>query len=153
MTTLKKFNSFKEINKAKFKTLLEDAFSKKLTKGYFSYVKPEYIIIAEKDDEYIGTIVVEKTGKTIYYLDKIAVAKKYHGNGIGKKLWEELHGDNKKIVWRAKENNPINDFYIKQCEGMQKVSGWIIYWRNLTPEELKKAIKYALKKKQTMEEL
>ena len=152
MVLLKKYTGFGTVDKLKFKDLLEDAFSKKLVKDYFTYANPKLIIIADNDKKYLGAIVVEKIAGNIYYLDKIAVVKEFQRNGIGKKLWEELNLKSEKLVWRAKENNPINNFYQSRCEGMQKTGEWIIYWRGLTPKELEISIKYALMKKKTMEE-
>ena len=47
-------------------------------------------------------------------------------------------------------NNLINDFYKKQCDGMQKAGNWIIYWKGLNLEDIKIGIKYALSKKETL---
>ena len=153
---LKKYATFDEVNQPKFKALLENAFGKVLIKDYFSYAMPSTIIImkeVKKDgEEYLGAIVAETIGNDVHYLDKIAIAKNHQGNGIGKKLWEHFAARSQKMVWRAKENNPINDFYLKNCEGLQKVHGWIIYWKGLTSTELREAIAYAVAKKATFEE-
>ena len=149
---LKKYKSFKSINKNRFKHLLEDAFSKTLSKNYFNYVKPFRIILAKEGKNYLGGIVVERIDRNIYYLDKIAVIKERQRYGIGKKLWGALVSNHSKFVWRANNNNPINDFYREHCDGMQKIEGWIIYWKGLNHDELEKGIGYAISKKKTMED-
>lgn len=150
--SLKKYKNFKSIDKSLFKSLISDSFDKHLLNEYFSYVNPNLVIIAKDKGckEYIGTIVLEKINKKIGYVDKIAVAKKYQGNGVGKKMLNTLDESSKHLVWRAKESNPINTFYKKECDGMQKVGGWIIYWKGLNYDEIHEGIKYAISKKETL---
>lgn len=151
-TQLKKYLTFEQLNKSKFKLLLEDAFGKKLIKDYFTYANPNAIMVIEKENQYVGAIVAEAAGNNVQYLDKIAIAKTSQGNGIGKKLWQEFGAQSKKLIWRAKENNPINLFYQKNCDGFQKVGDWIMYWKGLSQEELQQAIAYAAAKKSSFEE-
>ncbi len=148
----KTYPKFTDINQQRFKELLEDAFGKKLIKDYFTYAKPNAIMVIEKENQYVGTIVAEAVGNSVQYLDKIAIAKASQGNGIGKKLWEEFGAQSKKLIWRAKENNPINAFYQRKCDGFQKVGDWIMYWKGLSQEELQQAIAYAAAKKSSFEE-
>lgn len=148
-----KFDSFEEIEKGKFSQLMLSGFGKKLVDDYFDYVKAKYICLAVDSEEYIGAIVVEEFEPGLFYLDKIVVANQHQGNGIGKELWNILNGDGKKLIWRAKPGNKIHDFYYKQCDGLQKVDGWFIYWKGLLPDEMEAGIKYALNKKPTLEEI
>jgi acetylglutamate synthase len=153
LITFEKFKSFKGIEKIKFKNLIKNSFNKTLTVDYFDYAKPKMIIIAKDKDDYLGTIVAEKVNRNIDYLDKIAVARIFQGKGLGKNMWELLGESSKKLVWRAKEENPINDFYKRQCDGMQKVGKWIIYWKGLNYNEIKIGINYAILKKETLGEI
>jgi acetylglutamate synthase len=148
-----KFGSFEEIDKNKFSYLMVSGFGKKLTDGYFDYVNPDYICLAIENDQYHGAIVVEEFEPGLFYLDKIVVHTDHQSNGIGCKLWNILNGDSKKIIWRAKLHNPICNFYQQQCQGMHNESDWMIYWTGLEPDELASGIKYALDKKETLEEL
>ena len=144
---LKTYKSFDFVNQQKFKELLEDAFGKKLIATYFSDAQPKTIMVLEKENQYIGAIVAEAIGNNVEYLDKIAIARNSQGNGIGKKLWTQFGAQSKKLIWRAKENNPINDFYQRNCEGFQKINSWIIYWKGLSAKELAHALVYATTKK------
>ncbi len=149
----KKYSSLRDINKKQFQELVKSGFGKDLIQGYFEYVNPKYICLAETNESYLGGIVVESMGEDIYYLDKIVVAKDCQNQKIGSNLWKILNGDIKKLVWRARKENPIINFYTEQCEGMQKVDDWVIFWKGLNPDELKKGIKYAKGKKVTLKEL
>lgn len=153
LIVLEKYKNFDTIDKTKLRALIKDSFNKELVNDYFSYAKPKKIIIAKDKADYLGTIIVEKANNDIDYLDKIAVARIFQGKGLGKKMLELVDESSKKLVWRAKENNPINDFYKKQCDGMQKVKNWIIYWKGLNFEEIEIAVNYALSKKETLGEI
>jgi bifunctional N-acetylglutamate synthase/kinase len=146
----KKYSSFGCIDHGKFRALVSNGFGRELVSDYFESLKPEYVCLAEAGDEYVGAIVVENPCQGIMYLDKIVVACSYQGKGVGSELWEILNGDISSVLWRAKKENPINGFYLKKCEGMQKVVGWNIYWIGLTPSQLEIGIKYALAKKETL---
>jgi acetylglutamate kinase len=150
-----KLYSVEDLNRGKFRDLVESAFEKKLVDDYFSYCDPAYIVVCHKEHEYVGSIVVEgiPSSNGLHYLDKIIVSPEFQKQGIGEKLWKHLNGDSEKLIWRAKENNPINNFYLKQCEGLQKVSPWNIYWYGLNPSELELGIDYSLSKKLTLEGL
>jgi len=146
----KKYKSFDELDLGKLVDLLETGFGKKLVDDYFSYAHPNYICIAEDGGKYHGAIVVEEFAPGCMYLDKIVVAPESRGNGIKDDLWAVLNGDGAKVLWRAKPDNVMTQFYTGQMEGMQKVDGWVIYWKGLTPDEIAAGIKYAIAKKATM---
>ncbi|MCP3683473.1 MAG: GNAT family N-acetyltransferase [bacterium] len=151
----KKMDSLDKIDKDKFSDLVKSAFGKQLVDDYFSYCKPKYIIVGQKESEYVGLIAVESIPNSngLHYLDKIVVSPEFQGNGIGKKLWVLLNGDSTKLIWRSKDNNPINNFYYGQCEGLQKIPPWNIYWYGLNSSELEMGIDYSFSKKPTLEEM
>jgi acetylglutamate synthase len=153
LITLEEHNNFDNVDKPKLMSLIKDSFDRELAADYFSCTKPEKVIIARANTWYLGTVIIEKIEDDIDYLDKIAVAKIFQGNGLGKKMWELMDESSKKLVWRAKEINPINEFYKRQCDGMHKSGKWIIYWKGLNIEEIKIGIKYALSKKETLREI
>ncbi len=68
-----KFSSFNEIDKEKFKLLILSGFNKNLNQKYFEYVNPKYVWIINTNDEYLGSIVVERIENNIYYIDKKVV--------------------------------------------------------------------------------
>lgn len=148
-----KLNSFDELDKKKFSELVFSGFGRNLVKGYFSYCNPSYIVLCSDEGEYAGAIVVEQIPQSegIHYLDKIVVGNEYQGQGLGKNLWSYLNGDSDKLIWRSNQENPINEFYLSQCEGLQKEPPWWIFWYGLTPSELELGISYCFSKKSTLE--
>jgi len=153
---LKKYKSFSEINKDKFSKLVKSGFGRALVSNYFEYANPAYICIAEEGEEYLGAIVVESIPelKGVSYLDKIVVASEHQGKGLGKLLWKELNGNSNKLIWRAKKENPIIEFYEKQSSGkldFPDITEFIIFFYGLNYTELSKATDYAVGKKPTLE--
>ncbi|MBU0535492.1 MAG: GNAT family N-acetyltransferase [Nanoarchaeota archaeon] len=148
-----------KVDKAKLEALVEDGFGKPLVEDYFQSMSPEAVYLAHSDDRYLGAIILTNPGmgEKIHYLDKIVVSKEKQSNGTGKMMWnymtEDLKCNGKKLFWRAKQENPINNFYQSVCEGMQKVDGWNIYWIGLNPSELKEAIEYAITKPETLKKI
>lgn len=145
-----KLNNPAELDKDKLEALIEDGFGKSLIPDYFTGFSPEAVYIAQIGAKYNGAIVLERTELGIAYLDKFVVSKDYQNNGIGGKLWSEAVKNEKRIFWRAKPENPINKFYMSVCDGMQKADGWHVFWVGLDSDEIKKAIKYALSKRETL---
>jgi acetylglutamate kinase len=138
------YNNFKEVNKEKLKKLLEKSFLKKLSNEYFNENIKE--IFLEKD--YKGVIIIKKLNGLIY-LDKFAVIKEFQGEGIGRDLWQLLSKKYKKIFWRAKPNNEINDWYQKKSTTIFKFDTWNVYCINLNLKESSSAVNYSLNKKES----
>ncbi|MBN2423107.1 acetylglutamate kinase [Candidatus Woesearchaeota archaeon] len=138
------FKSFNEIDKNKLKELLEKAFSKKLKDSYLSEDAKE--IFLEKN--YKGVIVIKGVNDVIY-LDKFAVIKEFQGEGIGRDLWQLLNKKHKKIFWRAKPNNEVNDWYAKKSTSMFKFDNWHVYCINLGLDESVSAVDYALNREES----
>jgi len=106
-------------------------------------------------EKYIGGIVVEKIPNLddVFYLDKIVVDKTHRGKGIGKMLWQELNGYSSKLMWRAKKENPIIDFYEKQSDGsltFPEISDYTFFYYGINASQLQTAVDYAIKKKPTI---
>ena len=152
-----KADNFGQLDKKKLEALIEDGFGKELAKDYFDNLNPEAVYVAQLGGRYIGAIVLERTEMGIAYLDKYVVSGEFQHNGIGSKLWDEMIenenskvGTGPRIFWRAKPDNKHIPSYMKKCDGMQKRDGWHVFWVGLNPEELDKAINYALAKRETL---
>ncbi len=130
------------VDKGKIKKLLEGSFGKKLGGSYFGSSNEAIFFVEEN---YNGVAVVNKTGG-IYYIDKLAVLSEAQGEGLARDLITAVMNSCRKVFWRAKPENHINDWYFRLCSGMQKVGSWFVYWSNLSIKELETAIKYAAEK-------
>ena len=72
---------------------------------------------------------------------------------IGKTLWQYLNGYSQKVVWRAKKENPIIDFYKKKSDGcinLLDVVDFMFFYYGLNSKELDKALAYAIRKKPSL---
>ena len=152
---INKAKSFEDIDKDKFSALIESGFKKTLIPNYFSETNPEYICLAEHNGLYVGAIVVESVPSLpgVNYLDKIVVAADYQGNGIATTLWSHLNGYSKKVVWRAKKNNPIIDFYKKKADGwlnFNDVEHFMFFFYGLDSSEFPEAIGQVIGKKPSL---
>ena len=149
------FPSFEELDKKKFQQLILSGFGRALTNDYFEYCKPKLICIATEQQRYCGAIVMEQVpGTDICYLDKLVVHKDFKGKGIGKALWQKLNKFAKKVVWRAKKENPFNRFYEKHAQDVLRhpeLPGYHIFCYGLSQRELQKALPYVAQKRQTLQ--
>lgn len=117
---------FGGLNKGKIKKLLEESFSKTLVPDYFA--QPIECVIVDKD--YTGLMII-KNIEGIPYLDKLAIAKSAQGNGLAKAMWTFVKAKYPSLIWRASPSNPVNNWYFKNCEGVEKCDLWIIFWYGL----------------------
>ncbi|MBI5001811.1 acetylglutamate kinase [Candidatus Woesearchaeota archaeon] len=118
--------SFNDVNTQKIKKLLEESFCKMLVGDYFE--QPIDCVIVDK--EYTGVMIIKKIQGTAY-LDKLAIAKSAQGNGLAKAMWSFVKMKYPSLIWRSSVNNPINNWYFKNCDGVEKSNTWIIFWYNL----------------------
>lgn len=66
------------------------------------------------------------------YLDKFGVTDRAQGAGVGATLWRRLVADHPRILWRSRERNPINGWYLRQADGATRRDGWVVFWRGLS---------------------
>jgi acetylglutamate kinase len=93
--------------------------------------------------DYDGAAIVAPTALAPY-LTKFAVDGRARGEGIGRDLWRALTADHPRLFWRSRDANPINSWYIQQCDGTARIDpGWWAFWRNLEPHEIAPAIELA----------
>jgi acetylglutamate synthase len=78
------------------------------------------------------------------YLNKFAVDRQAQGEGIGGDLWSVMTRDYPTFFWRARPSNPILAWYLKNADGVARLSDWHVFWRGLTVDQIEPAIRYAL---------
>ncbi len=122
-----KFETVEDIDKNRLKTLIEDAFSGPLDADYFDKIDLDHIWVTEA---YRAAAVVVRGGPAPY-LDKFAVAEDARGEGLGRTVWRKLCADCPRLFWRARNNNPIRQFYFEEADGSLKLEGWTMFWRGL----------------------
>jgi len=144
--------SFDEVDKKKFASLLEAGFAKPLVADYFFMTKPTHIWLAKYKDYYAGAAVVEPVPNLpgVGYLDKFVVSPPYKGKKIGRKIWWNFSETFGKAIWRAKKDNPINNFYGTKADGiitLGDVPDFTFFYLGLDSKELPGALEYAVNKK------
>ena len=142
-------NKLKSLNNDQINVLvsiLESAFKGTLSKNYFENDDKEFYI-----SECNRSSIVITSYKDIAYMDKFAVINSARGEGLGNAMWNKMLSEHKKIFWRSRSSNAINNFYKDVCDGFQKSDEWNIFWIGINDlDELTACINYAVNQPATI---
>ena len=142
-------NKLKSLNTDQINALvsiIESAFKGTLSKNYFENDDKEFYI-----SECNRSSIVISYYKDIAYMDKFAVINSARGEGLGNAMWNKMLFEHKKIFWRSRASNTINNFYKDVCDGFQKSDEWNIFWIGINDlDELTACINYAVKQPATI---
>ncbi|WP_251359666.1 acetylglutamate kinase [Kangiella sp. TOML190] len=135
------------VDKNTVTNIVDSSFGKKLHADYFVQTKLHKLYLTDCDK---GLAIVTDDFP-IPYLDKFCVNPSTKGEGVGSSLWKRLTKDNPKFFWRARSNNPINNFYRNNADGFQKGEVWCVYWYgDIKPSEIADCIQWASSKNITV---
>ena len=127
-------------------SILESAFKGTLSKNYFENDDKEFYI-----SECNRSSIVITSYQDIAYMDKFAVINSARGEGLGNAMWNKMLSEHKKIFWRSRASNAINNFYKDVCDGFQKSDEWNIFWIGINNlDELTACINYAVNQPATI---
>ena len=127
-------------------SILESSFKGTLNNKYFKDHDKEFYL-----SKCNRASIVTTSFKNIIYMDKFAVISSARGEGLGNAMWNKMTSEHKKIFWRSRANNAINNFYKDVCDGFQKSNGWNIFWIGIDNlDELTECINYAVKQPATI---
>lgn len=127
-------------------SILESAFKGTLSKSYFENDDKEFYI-----SECNRSSIVLRYYQDIAYMDKFAVINTARGEGLGNAMWNKMLSEHKKIFWRSRASNAINNFYKDVCDGFQKSDEWNIFWIGINDlDELTACINYAINQPATI---
>ena len=142
-------DKYKNIDKQSIKTvlsILESAFKGKLIDNYFNNKEKDFYISSCNR----ASIVISYE-QDIAYMDKFAVINTARGEGLGNAMWSRMIKDHKKVFWRSRSSNAINNFYKDVCDGFQKYDEWNIFWIGIKDlNELTDCLQYAIKQPATI---
>ena len=142
-------NKLKSLNNDQINVLvsiLESAFKGTLSKNYFENDDKEFYI-----SECNRSSIVLRSYQDIAYMDKFAVINTARGEGLGNAMWNKMLSEHKKIFWRSRASNAINNFYKDVCDGFQKSDEWNIFWIGINDlDELTACINYAINQPATI---
>lgn len=127
-------------------SILESAFKGKLVDNYFNKKEKDFYVSSCNR----ASIVISYE-QDIAYMDKFAVINNARGEGLGNAMWSRMIKDHKKVFWRSRSTNVINNFYKDVCDGFQKYDEWNIFWIGIKDlNELTDCIQYAIKQPATI---
>lgn len=116
-----------ELDAGRVRALVADAFGRDPAPGWWEGLQLTRAYVTER---YRAGAFLCRLGDAAY-LDKYAVSDEARGEGLGQAVWREMVADWPKLVWRARPDNPVNDFYFRQCDGAARRGRWIVFWRGV----------------------
>jgi acetylglutamate kinase len=127
------------VDKDRLRTLLESAFGRPVVDAFFE----KEVSCVYLDEDYRAAAVLVDTELGVY-LSKFAVEREAQGEGLGGDLWEKVTHDHPVMFWRSRRGNPIDPWYIRQCDGLVRLPAWNVFWKGFAPDRIAAAVDYAL---------
>ena len=127
------------VDRPRLQQLLSSAFGRPLATDFFAR-PPTHLVL---EAHYRGAALLQATPRGTY-LSKFAVEREAQGEGIGHDLWEVVCAVDARLFWRARASNPVVSWYARQCDGLQRLEDWHVFWRGIAPAQLPAVIAYAL---------
>jgi len=121
------FDSWEGLDLDKLKALVESGFGRQLAPDYFEKVHPHRIFVSE---HYRAALIITLE-EGIPHLDKFAVSEDAQGEGLGRAAWQVMRAAVPRLFWRARWDNPVNDFYFDESDGCVKGEKWNVFWYGL----------------------
>lgn len=131
--------NYKKLDTHRLAQSINAAFGKTLQTEFFDGPVSNVFIEANYKG---GAIFTKQDG--LVYLSKFWVGKEAQGEGLARDLWDCFTQDISVFYWRSRLKNPFNDWYMKNCDGMQMKDGWRVFWNGIEPEGVAKAVVTAL---------
>jgi acetylglutamate kinase len=133
--TFTRINSYAKIDRKAVEESMESAFEKPLNPQFFQQkISDGFIETAYRG----GAIFTQASG--LNYLSKFWVVKEARGEGIARDIWEAAVAEIPVFYWRSRMENPFNDWYLRNCDGMQIIKGWRVFWKGLSAPQVSEAI-------------
>jgi ribosomal protein S18 acetylase RimI-like enzyme len=137
---IEKKATYQELDLARLQKLITSAFGRSALDHFFDR-EPLQIYL---EQGYLGAAVLSATHLQAAYLTKFVVDREAQGEGIARDLWDAFAADYPRVFWRARQGNPINDWYTKLADGLMRFPDWIVFWKGLAPQEVPEAVAWAL---------
>ena len=131
----KREESFGAYDETRLTRSLEVAFDKRLKPSFYETPLLEGFV----EGDYRGGALF-KAQAGLPYLSKFFVTREARGDGIGRDIWDAACENVPSFVWRSRMGNPFNTWYMRKCDGMQRVGDWRVFWKGLEAAEIGDAI-------------
>jgi acetylglutamate kinase len=113
------------VDVARLVRLIEAAFERSLVANWWSRLDLAAVYVSES---YRAAAVVSRIAD-MPYLDKFAIHEDARGEGIARTVWSRMTRAFPVLLWRSRADNPINPFYMSECDGSLKCGPWTVFWR------------------------
>ena len=110
---VRRVTQWKQLNPRRMRALIESSFKRKLAADYFRRTKLYRAYVSE---HYRAALILTLEGG-VPYLDKFAVAEDAQGEGLGRAAWLRMRGENPRLFWRSRSDNPVNPWYFEHADG------------------------------------
>ena len=117
-----------DIDASRMTALVEDAFGRKLVKGWWDGFKMSAAYVSES---YRAAALLSNHGDYVY-LDKFAVLEDARGEGLARTVWRRFTEDHPSFFWRSRTANGFNAFYADAADGSVKRGEWTVFWKGET---------------------
>ena len=133
-----------QIDLDRLRALIESAFGRKLNPDYFEITRPHRIYVSEHYRAALVLTVEEfEDGDDVAHLDKFAVADDAQGEGLGRAIWHAMRADVRRLFWRSRPGNPVNEFYFSESDGCLKGERWDVFWYGMQRfDEIREAVEH-----------
>lgn len=130
---------WKQLDLKRLRTLIESGFGRKLAPDYFRRTRLYRAYVSE---HYRAALLLTLENG-LPHLDKFAVADDAQGEGLGRAAWLVMRGENDKLFWRSRPENPVNEFYADEADGVLKGERWWFFWYGLSSfDEIEFAVEH-----------
>ncbi len=117
-----------DIDGARTSALVENAFARKLTAGWWDNVDIAQAYISESYRAGAFLTRADSSSGPFDYLDKFAVLEDARGEGLARTVWRRFTKDIPCVFWRSRTENGFNAFYDAVADGSVKRDAWTVYW-------------------------
>jgi len=139
--------SWDALDLPRLQTLIESGFGRKLAPDYFERTQPYRVFVSE---HYRAALLLT-VEEGIPHLDKFAVADDAQGEGLGRAIWHVMRNDVPRLFWRARPENPVNEFYFEEADGCIKGERWNVFWYGLDAfEDIRIAVEHCRERPATL---
>lgn len=104
--------------------LLEQCFDRKLRPEFFEELKLHCLLWSSS---HRAAAIITRDEDGIACMDKFAVTPNAQGEGLGAALWHCVRARFPVLYWRARPNNPINAWYLRQADAHIRMNGWLVF--------------------------
>lgn len=132
-------DSYEGLDRGRLEALITSSFGRAPLPAFFERpVKRIYL-----EEHYRGCAILTESPWGAY-LTKFATDREARGEGIARDLWEVFRDEHRVVFWRARANNPINEWYTKLADGLVKCGGWWVFWVGIATENIPAVIAWSL---------